>query len=187
MPLDQNPHQKVTRFGCVGFSMYACRFSVLQIQQFRWFTYPPRTKWASSGKIFAKIGIFCKSIAGPLSETITHWMVQELKPIELCIASYQGCYAKLVSMMSPKCSIVETDSELILMALHTHLLPSVNILGCALFLTFHALVYRWGCQFLSLFSQDNEHTELTLLLFFQNPSIWMKLFSIIKWKDCTFK
>ena len=27
MPLEQNPHQTVTRFGCVGFSMYACRFS----------------------------------------------------------------------------------------------------------------------------------------------------------------
>ena len=31
------------------------------------------------------------------------------------------------------------------------------------------LIYRWGCQFLSLFSQDNEHTELTVPLFFQNP------------------
>ena len=36
----------------------------------------------------------------------------------------------------------------------------------ALFLAFNALVYRLGCQFLS---QDNEHTELTVLLFFQNP------------------
>ena len=31
------------------------------------------------------------------------------------------------------------------------------------------LVYRWGCQFLSLLSHDNEHTELTVLLCFQNP------------------
>ena len=38
-----------------------------------------------------------------------------------------------------------------------------------LFLAFHALVYRWGCQFLSFFSQDNEHTKLTVLLFFQHP------------------
>ena len=36
----------------------------------------------------------------------------------------------------------------------------------ALFLAFQALVYR--CQFLSIFSQVNEHRELTVLLFFQN-------------------
>ena len=39
----------------------------------------------------------------------------------------------------------------------------------ALFLASHALVYWWECQFLSLFSQDNEHTELTVILCFQNP------------------
>ena len=38
------PKSAVNRFGCVGFSMYACRFSVLQIRQFCLFTYPPRTK-----------------------------------------------------------------------------------------------------------------------------------------------
>ena len=37
MPLGQNPHQ--TRFGCVGFSMYACRFCVPQMRQFCLFTY----------------------------------------------------------------------------------------------------------------------------------------------------
>ena len=31
MPLDQNPHQTVTRFGRVGFSMYTCGFSVPQM------------------------------------------------------------------------------------------------------------------------------------------------------------
>ena len=36
----------------------------------------PLTKWASSEKtiFFAKIGSFCKSISGPLSEAKTHWM-----------------------------------------------------------------------------------------------------------------
>ena len=42
-PLDQNPHQTVTRFGCVGFSMYACGFSVSQMLQFCLFTYPPQS------------------------------------------------------------------------------------------------------------------------------------------------
>ena len=51
MPLDQNPHQTVTRFGCVGFSMYACGFSVSQMRQFCLFTYPPKSKQASSEKI----------------------------------------------------------------------------------------------------------------------------------------
>ena len=32
------PHQTVTRFGCVGFSMYACGFSVPQMWQFCLFT-----------------------------------------------------------------------------------------------------------------------------------------------------
>ena len=72
MPLDQNPHQTVTRFVCVGFSMYACGFSVPQMRQFCLFTYPPRSKWASSEKMifFSKIGIFCKSIAGPLPSVV---------------------------------------------------------------------------------------------------------------------
>ena len=43
-PLDQNPHQTVTRFWCVGFSMYACGFSVPQMRQFCLFTYPRRSK-----------------------------------------------------------------------------------------------------------------------------------------------
>ena len=38
MPLDQNPHQRVTRFGCVGFSIYACGCSVPQMRQFCLFT-----------------------------------------------------------------------------------------------------------------------------------------------------
>ena len=43
---NQNPHQTVTHFGCVGFLMYACGFFVPQIRQFCLFIYPP--KWASS-------------------------------------------------------------------------------------------------------------------------------------------
>ena len=72
IPLDENQQQTVTRFGCVGFSMYASEFAVPQMQQFCLFTYPPRSKWASSEKMifFAKIGIFCKSIAGPLPSVI---------------------------------------------------------------------------------------------------------------------
>ena len=70
-------------------------------------------------------------------------------------------------MISAKYSIVKNDAELILMALYTHFLSQKQY--SRVFLAFHALVYRWGCKFLSLFLQDNEHTELSVLFFFQNP------------------
>ena len=44
-------------------------------------------------------------------------------------------FAKFVAMVSPKCSIVENDNEVMLMALHTHYSRVYE-----LFLTFHALV-----------------------------------------------
>ena len=47
MPLNQNPHQAVTRCECVGFSMHACGFSVAQMRQFCLFTYLSRSKSAS--------------------------------------------------------------------------------------------------------------------------------------------
>ena len=62
----------------------------------------------------AKIGIFCKSIADQLASTP--------EPIELCMASYPALYAKFISMMSPKCSIVKNDGELMLIVLHAHFL-----------------------------------------------------------------
>ena len=69
MPLDQNPHQTVTRFGCVAFSIYACGFSVPQMRKCSLFAYPPKSKRTSSEKmIFAKIAFFCKSIAGNISQ-----------------------------------------------------------------------------------------------------------------------
>ena len=39
MPLDQNRHQTVIRFGCVSFSMYACGFFVPQMRQICLFSY----------------------------------------------------------------------------------------------------------------------------------------------------
>ena len=51
MALHQNPHQTLTRFGCVRFSIYAWGFSVPQMWQFFLFTYPPRSKWAFSKKL----------------------------------------------------------------------------------------------------------------------------------------
>ena len=77
------------------------------------------------------------------------------------MASCQGLYAKLVSMMSPKCSIVETNCELMLMALHAHFLPQQQYSRVyVLFLAFHALVYRWGCPSLSFFLYETDGASL---------------------------
>ena len=57
MPLDQNRPQTVTRFRCIGFSIYACGFSVHQIRQSCLFTHPPRSKSASSEKMI----FFCQN------------------------------------------------------------------------------------------------------------------------------
>ena len=74
MSLDQIPHQTVTRFGCVGFLIYACGFFVPQMRQLCLFIYTRQDQNELHLKrwfFFAKIGVFCKSIAGPLSEAYT--------------------------------------------------------------------------------------------------------------------
>ena len=40
-------------FECVGFSIYACGFSVTQMRQFCLFIYPVRSKWVSSEKMIS--------------------------------------------------------------------------------------------------------------------------------------
>ena len=60
------------------------------------------------------------------SQALDGQLVLTPEQIELCMASCQGLYAKFGSMMSSKCSIVENNGELMLMALHTHF-----ILGCS--------------------------------------------------------
>ena len=69
-------------------------------------------------------------------------------------------------MMSPKCSIVKNDGELVLMALHTHFLPQQQ---------YSRLFTLWfideDTSFFYFFSQDNKHTKMTVLLLFQNPYV----------------
>ena len=68
MLLDLNPYRTVTRFGCVGFSIYACGFSVSQMRHTRQNQNELHLKRCF---FFAKIGIFCKSIVGPLPSVVT--------------------------------------------------------------------------------------------------------------------
>ena len=105
---------------------------------------------------FPKIGIFYKSIAGLLSEAKRHWMVNWLqflnqfdfvwRQTKVFIQKASQCCLQNVQLLSGK---------LMLMAPHAHFLPQQQYSRVyALFLGFHALVSRWGCQFLSLFFQE---------------------------------
>ena len=72
MLLDENSHQTVTYSGCVGDTLYACRFfACLHTRQDQNGLHLKRI-------FFAKIGIFCKLIAGPLCEAKMHWIVNWL-------------------------------------------------------------------------------------------------------------
>ena len=163
MPLDQNSHQTVARFGCVDFSMYACEFPVPQMRRFCLFTYLPRSKWASSVKmIFSKIGIFCKSITGPLSEAKTHWMLnwlQLLKQLDFVLASYQGLYAKFVLIFNCwERRWIDVDGSSRTLSVTAAIFWGVrSVFGFSRF----GLTMRMPVSL--TFSQDNEHTELTVL------------------------
>ena len=57
------------------------------------------------------------------------------------MASYHRLYAKFISMMSSKCSIVENDDELMLMTLHAHFLRQQQYSRLyAFFLAYHAFI-----------------------------------------------
>ena len=124
MPLDQNPHQTTTRFDYVGFSMYVCGFSVLQMRQFCLCTYPQRSKWTSSEKM---IGFFCKTIAGPLN-ALDGQLASTPEPIGYLYSVILRSLCKIRLNDSTKFSIVENDGELMLMTLHLHFLHRRN--GC---------------------------------------------------------
>ena len=136
MPLDQNPHQTVTRFGCVGFSMYACGFLCPKCDSFA-----SLYTRQDQNELHLKIRFFLSKSASKRN-TLDDQLASIPEPIELCVASYQGLYAKFVSIMSPKCSVFENDVDLVLMALRIHFLPQQQYSRVyALFLAFHALVY----------------------------------------------
>ena len=69
---------------------------------------------------YAKIGIFCMPMQAH-ENALDGQLASTLESIRLCMASYQGFYAKSVSICLLN-SIVENDDELMLMALHAHFL-----------------------------------------------------------------
>ena len=79
MPLDQNPHQTVTRFGCINVCVQVfCAPNVTILLVYISAKIKMSFIWKADF-FFAKIGIFCKLIAGPLSEVRTHWMMNWLQ------------------------------------------------------------------------------------------------------------
>ena len=91
---------------------------------------------------FAKIAIFCKSVAS--DNALDSQLATIPNPTELHMALYQGLYGKFVSMMSPKCWIVENDSELIFMALHTLFLPQQQYSLVYVHESSHCRVEEWS-------------------------------------------
>ena len=75
----------VTRFGCLGFSMYACGFSVHQMWQFCLFAYPPRSKRTSPEKMI----FFLLKSASSVSRLQPHFPAL-LKRIHNHIRSAEG-------------------------------------------------------------------------------------------------
>ena len=169
MPLNQNP---VTRFGCVGFSTYACGFSVPQMRQFCLLTYPPRSKWASSEKMILLPTYFWltsvsrsqahlakrKRIGWSIGfNSSTNWTLYGVIPRSLCKIRL-NYISEMFNYWERRWIDVDGDSRTL----------SATAAVFSIVRTVFGF-HRWGCQFLSLFAQDNEHTEQTVFLFFQNP------------------
>ena len=141
----------VTLFGCVGFSMNACGFSITQLRQFCFFTYLPRSHWSSLEKMiffFAKIGV--SRFAGPFSEAKTHWMVNWLHLLNKL--DFIWSHTKVSMQNSSQLCFWNVQLLRTVNWCFSHFMPQQQYSWMwALFLAFHALVYRRGCQFLSFF------------------------------------
>ena len=70
---------------CNNFACLHNRQDQNELHRKRWFFFP-------------KIGIFCKSIVGPLSEAKTHWMVNWLQLLDQL--NFVWCYAKVLMQNS---------------------------------------------------------------------------------------
>ena len=163
MTLDQNLHQTVTRFECICCSMYACGFSVPEMRLFCLFTYPPRSKWISSEKMFFffqnRINVVGASrqdqnelhlkrffFLGKLASSVakrkrivwsigfnswTNWTLYGIIPRFLC----KLCLNDISEMFN--CWELRRISFFLSQQQYSRVY--------ALFLAFHALVYRWRC------------------------------------------
>ena len=161
----------MTRFGCVSFSMYMCGFSVPQMRQFCLFTYPPRSKWASSEKIILllKSASSVNRSQAHLSKgkcigwsigfnSWTNWTFYDIIPRSLCKIRLNDV-SEMFNRWERRWIDVAGFS-------HTFSATAAIFLGVR---TFGFWRFGLSMRILSLSSQDNENTELTVLFFFQNP------------------
>ena len=152
-----------TRFGWVGFSMYACGSSVPHMRQFCLFTYPPRSRWCLSEKI-----IFFPKSTSSVSGSQAH--LAKRKRIGFYMALYQGFYTKFVSIKSLdifNCwerRWIDIDGASHTLSATAAIFSSVRTVFS--FLRF-GLSMKMPVSF--TFSKDNEHMELTVIFFFPNP------------------
>ena len=144
-----------------SYSFWVCRLFNVGVRVFRApnkTTSTSTSKWASSEKMnffWPKSSSFVSRSQAHLAKrkcigwsigfnSWTNWTLYVVIPRLLCKNSFQWCLRNV--------------------QVFCH---SSNILGYTDCFCFSPLGL-WGCQFLSLFSQDNENTVLTVLLFFQN-------------------
>ena len=138
MPLNQNPHQTVTRLHTRQYQN--------ELHLKRWF-FLPKSAFSvsrSQSHLAMRKRIGCSIVFNSWS----NWTLYGIIPRSLCKIRLNDD--------SKMCTCWERR-------------PYSRVY--ALFLAFHALVYRWGCQFLLLFWEDNKHIEVTVFLFFQNPYV----------------
>ena len=122
---------------------------------------------------FARIDIFWKSIAIPLSEAKTHWMVNFLHLQNRL--GFEWCHTKVFMQNSSQwclrnIQLLRTTVNWCWWRFTYTFWHNSNILGCTHCLWLFSFGLSIGMPIFSLFShKDNVHTELTMLLFFQNP------------------
>ena len=134
MPLDQNPHQRVTRSGCVGFSMYVCGFSVPQMRQFC-------LGHQDRNDLHRKRWYFLSKSASSVSRTQAHltkrkpnWTLYGVIPRSLCKIRLNDV-SEMFKCWERRRIVVDGASHILL---HQQYCSRVY----ALFLASHALVYR---------------------------------------------
>ena len=129
--------------------------------------------WKDDFFFFGKIVIFCKSIAGPLSEAKTHWMgnwLQLLNQLNFIWRHIKVFMQNSSQWCLRNVQLLRTTVNLCWRFFTHTFCHSSNILGCThcfwLFTVWFIILID---KVFTLLSQDNDHTELTVIFFFQNP------------------
>lgn len=138
---------------------------------------------------FCKIGIFCKSIAGPLSEAKTHWMVSCLNSWTNCtlygVIPRSLCKIRLNDVNSRNVQLLRTTVNWCWWRFTHTFYHNINILGCtdcfwiftlwfidddaSFFQFFHEITYirSWRCFSSSKIRTQFSHTFCNITMIFK--------------------